>query len=95
MTEPLEELKGIKVEQVIWDELAEELAKQHTEQLSLIIIHPEVYEHLTEALDTSFFGKLKWGWKLFALSWSDWKDAMSCEDYVEEFFYYLGYSKEL
>ena len=55
-----------------------------------IVVHPDAYKYLTEATDTSFFGKLKYGWKLFMLSWSDWKDAMVSEDYVEEFFEYLG-----
>jgi hypothetical protein len=50
---------------------------------------------LTEAQDDSFFGKLRYGWRLFALSVSDWKDAMSCDDYVEEFFEYLGSCEDL
>jgi hypothetical protein len=60
-----------------------------------IVLHPDVYKYLTEATDTSFFGKLKYGWKLFMLSWSDWKDAMVSEDYVEEFFEYLGNCEDL
>lgn len=56
-----------------------------------IIIHPDAYKKLMEASDKSFLGKLKYGWRLFALSWSDWKDAMVSENYVEEFFEYLGY----
>ena len=55
-----------------------------------ILINPGVYKYFAEASDTSFLGKLKYGWRLFALSWSDWKDAMYSEDYVEEFFEYLG-----
>lgn len=55
-----------------------------------IIIHPDAYKKLMEASDKSFLGKLKYGWRLFALSWSDWKDAMVSENYVEEFFEYLG-----
>lgn len=55
-----------------------------------IIIHPDAYKKLIEASDKSFLGKLKYGWRLFALSWSDWKDAMASRDYVEEFFEYLG-----
>tara|TARA_R110000868_G_scaffold386474_1_gene654774 strand:- start:29 stop:235 length:207 start_codon:yes stop_codon:yes gene_type:complete len=61
-----------------------------TEELNAIMLHPDAYKKLTEATDTSFFGKLKYGWKLFFLSVSDWKDAMVNEDYVEEFFKYLG-----
>lgn len=60
-----------------------------------IIVHNDGYEKLTEATDNSFFGKIKYGWRLFALSVSDWKDAMMSEDYVEEFFEYLGNSGEL
>jgi hypothetical protein len=60
-----------------------------------IIVHNDAYHKLTEATDNSFFGKLKYGWKLFALSWSDWKDAMYSEDYVEEFFEYLGSCEDL
>lgn len=95
MTEPLEELNGIKVEQVIWDELVEEFTEQHTEQLSQIIIQPGFHKYFTESQDTSFFGKLRYGWRLFTLSFSDWQDTMSCEDYVEEFFDYLGNRGEL
>jgi hypothetical protein len=83
MTEPQE---------IIWDELVEELKEQHNEQMNAIIIHPDAYKKLTEATDTSFFGKIKYGWRLFMLSVSDWKDAMVSEDYVEEFFEYLGRS---
>lgn len=55
-----------------------------------IVVHNDAYQKLTEATDTSFYGKIKYGWKLFMLSWSDWKDAMTSDDYVEEFFEYLG-----
>jgi hypothetical protein len=60
-----------------------------------IIIHPDAYKKLMGASDTSFLGKLKYGWRLFALSWSDWKDVMYSEDFVEEFFEYLGNCGEL
>ena len=81
MTEPQE---------IIRDDLIKEIKEQHNEQMTAVLLHPEVYKYLTEATDTSFFGKLKYGWKLFFLSVSDWKDAMVSEDYVEEFFEYLG-----
>ena len=81
MTEPQE---------IIRDDLIKELKEQHNEQMNAVLLHPEVYKYLTEATDTSFFGKLKYGWKLFFLSVSDWKDVMVSEDYVEEFFEYLG-----
>ena len=86
MTEPQE---------IISDYLIKELKEQHNEQMNAVLIHPEVYKYLTEATDTSFFGKLKYGWKLFFLSVSDWKDAMVSEDYVEEFFEYLGSCEDL
>ena len=86
MTEPQE---------IIRDDLIKELKEQHNEQMNAVLLHPEVYKYLTEATDTSFFGKLKYGWKLFTLSVSDWKDAMSSEDYVEEFFEYLGTCEDL
>jgi hypothetical protein len=86
MTEPQE---------IIWDELVEELKEQHNEQMNAIIIHPDAYKKLTEATDTSFYGKIKYGWRLFALSVSDWKDAMVSEDYVEEFFWFLGRGVDL
>jgi hypothetical protein len=86
MTEPQE---------IIRDDLIKELKEQHNEQMNAVLLHPEVYKYLTEATDTSFFGKLKYGWKLFMLSWSDWKDAMASEDYVEEFFEYLGNCEDL
>ena len=86
MTEPQE---------IIINDFIKELKEQHNEQMNAVLIHPEVYKYLTEATDTSFFGKLKYGWKLFSLSVSDWKDAMSSEDYVEEFFEYLGNCEDL
>ena len=57
---------------------------------SYIIVHPEGYKVIKAVMDDSFFGKLRLGWRLFALSVSDWKDAMYSEDYVGEFFEYLG-----
>jgi hypothetical protein len=86
MTEPQE---------IILNDLVKELKEQHNEQMNAVLIHPEVYKYLTEATDTSFFGKLKYGWRLFALSVSDWKDAMVSEDYVEEFFWFLGRGVDL
>jgi hypothetical protein len=86
MTEPQE---------IIRNDLIKELKEQHNEQMNAVLLHPEVYKYLTEATDTSFFGKLKYGWRLFALSVSDWKDAMVSEDYVEEFFWFLGRGVDL
>jgi hypothetical protein len=86
MTEPQE---------IIRDDLIKELKEQHNEQMNAVLLHPDAYKYLTEATNTSFFGKLKYGWKLFMLSWSDWKDAMVSEDYVEEFFEYLGNCEDL
>lgn len=86
MTEPQE---------IIRDDLIKELKEQHNEQMNAVLLHPDAYKYLTEATDTSFFGKLKYGWKLFMLSWSDWEDAMVSEDYVEEFFEYLGNCEDL
>ena len=85
----------IDPQEIIRDDLVKELKEQHNEQMNAVLIHPEVYKYLTEATDTSFFGKLKYGWKLFFLSVSDWKDAMVSEDYVEEFFEYLGSCEDL
>ena len=86
MTEPQE---------IISDYLIKELKEQHNEQMNAVLLHPDAYKYLTEATDISFFGKLKYGWKLFFLSVSDWKDAMVSEDYVEEFFKYLGTCEDL
>lgn len=86
MTEP---------QQIIRDDLIAELKEQHNEQMTAVLLHPDAYKYLTEATDTSFFGKLKYGWKLFFLSVSDWKDAMMSGDYVEEFFEYLGSCEDL
>jgi hypothetical protein len=86
MTEPQE---------IIRDDLIKELKEQHNEQMNAVLLHPDAYKYLTEATNTSFFGKLKYGWKLFMLSWSDWEDAMVSEDYVEEFFEYLGNYEDL
>ena len=86
MTEPQE---------IISDYLIKELKEQHNEQMNAVLLHPDAYKYLTEATDTSFFGKLKYGWKLFFLSVSDWKDVMVSEDYVEEFFEYLGNCEDL
>jgi hypothetical protein len=86
MTEPQE---------IIRNDLIKELKEQHNEQMNAVLLHPEVYKYLTEATDNSFFGKIKYGWRLFALSVSDWKDAMVSEDYVEEFFWFLGRGVDL
>ena len=55
-----------------------------------IVIPSENYEYLMEPQDNSFFGKIKTGWKAFYWSYQDWLDAMVSEDYVKEFFDYLG-----
>jgi hypothetical protein len=96
MTEPQEIIWDELVEELIWDELVEELKEQHNEQMNAVLLHPDAYQKLTEATDTSFFGKIKYGWRLFMLSVSDWKDAMVSEDYyVEEFFWFLGRGVDL
>lgn len=82
-------------QEIISDEILKELKEQHNEQMTAVLLHPDAYKYLTEATDTSFFGKLKYGWKLFFLSVSDWKDAMMSGDYVEEFFEYLGSCEDL
>lgn len=55
-----------------------------------IIVHNDAYQKLTEATDNSFLGKLKYGWKLFYLSYQDWLETMMYDDYAKEFFEYLG-----
>jgi hypothetical protein len=47
MTEPQE---------IIRNDLIKELKEQHNEQMNAIIIHPDAYQKLTEATDTSFYG---------------------------------------
>ena len=46
----------------------------------------------TYRLDVS---KIKTGWKAFYWSYQDWLDAMVSEDYVKEFFDYLGSCADL
>lgn len=50
--------------------------EQDESSQSYIIVHPESYKVIKKVLDDSFFGKLRLGWRLFALSVSDWQDAM-------------------
>ena len=42
-----EELKGTQIHQIIWDEITEELKEQHNEQMTAVLLHPEVYKYLT------------------------------------------------
>jgi hypothetical protein len=92
----IEEAFGkVDFEKLIRDDLIKELKEQHNEQMNAVLLHPDAYQKLTEATDTSFFGKIKYGWRLFMLSVSDWKDAMVSEDYVEEFFWFLGRGVDL
>lgn len=73
------------------EDFKKELEQFKNGTLDTIVIHPDMMEYLMEQQNNSFFGKLKYGWKLFHLSYQDWMDAMYSEDYVEEFFDYLGY----
>ena len=60
-----------------------------------MVIPSENYEYLLEPQDNSFFGKIRTGWKAFYWSYQDWLDAMVSEDYVKEFFDYLGSCADL
>ena len=60
-----------------------------------MVIPSENYEYLMEPQDNSFFGKIRTGWKAFYWSYQDWLDAMVSEDYVKEFFHYLGSCADL
>ena len=60
-----------------------------------MVIPSENYEYLMEPQNNSFFGKIKTGWKAFYWSYQDWLDAMVSEDYVKEFFDYLGSCADL
>ena len=71
------------------------IKEQHNEQMNAVLLHPDAYKIFIQEQDISFFEQLKYGWKLFFLSVSDWKDAMVSEDYVEEFFKYLGTCEDL
>ena len=41
------EIKGTQIHQIIWDEITEELKEQHNEQMTAVLLHPEVYKYLT------------------------------------------------
>ena len=70
--------------------LIDEIKSFDNENYNYVVLHPDAYKTLKEATDNSFFGKLRRGFKFFHYSYQDWKDAMYSEDYVEEFFEYLG-----
>lgn len=56
-----------------------------------IFIHPDVQKRINLATDTSFLGLITYGWRLFYLSFEDWRDVMSGATFPDEFFYHLGY----
>jgi hypothetical protein len=56
-----------------------------------IAIHPDVQKRLNLATDVSFLGLIRYGWRLFYLSFEDWRDVMSGATFPDEFFYHLGY----
>ena len=70
--------------------LIDEIKSFDNVNYNYVVLHPDAYKTLKEATDNSFFVKLRRGFKFFHYSYQDWKDAMVSEDYVEEFFEYLG-----
>ena len=65
--------------------------QSNQEKHTAIFIHPEVQKRIDLATDVSFFGLITYGWRLFYLSFEDWRDAMSGATPPDEFFYHLGY----
>ena len=56
-----------------------------------IFIHPDIQKRINLATDVSFLGLIRYGWRLFYLSFEDWRDVMSGATFPDEFFYHLGY----
>lgn len=65
--------------------------RPNQEEPTAIFIHPDVQKRIDLATDVSFLGLVKYGWRLFCLSFEDWRDVMSSATPPDEFFYYLGY----
>jgi hypothetical protein len=61
------------------------------EKSAVIFIHPDVQKRIKLATDVSFFGLVTYGWRLFYLSFEDWRDVVSSATPPDEFFYHLGY----
>lgn len=61
------------------------------EKPAVIFIHPDVQKRIDLATDVSFLGLVRYGWRLFYLSFEDWRDVMSGATFPDEFFYHLGY----
>ena len=72
MTELPEELKDINLEQIIWDDIVAKIKEQHHEQLTDILIHPEVYKSMKINRKMNFLEKLEagkyWFWECL-LEW--------------------------
>lgn len=55
-----------------------------------IAVHPEVQKEIALATDVSFLGLIMYGWRLFYLSFEDWRDVISGRIDSSELFYHLG-----
>lgn len=72
MTELPEELKDINLEQIILDDIVAKIKEQHHEQLTDILIHPEVYKSMKINRKMNFIEKLDAGWYWFRECFDEW-----------------------
>ena len=82
--------EDVNLEQLIKDPINEKIKEKMDEDMKRILYENlyDLYEG--EEIDDSFFGKIKYGWRLFYLSYEDWLNLMVKEDWAEDFFWFLG-----
>jgi hypothetical protein len=78
MTEPQE---------IIRDDLIKELKEQHNEQMTAVLLHPEVYKSMKYNRPMNVFEKLQSGWYWIREIFDEWCWTMTHDD--GEFFNYL------
>jgi hypothetical protein len=67
-----------------------DLLSEYDNNFNEIVVNQIAYKIIRESMDQSFLGKLKWGYRLFLLSYEDWKNLMKNETSSKYFFDYLG-----
>ena len=84
--EELQELyKDVNLEQLIIDKIIEEYKNAYEEQLTSIIMHPEVYRVVEYYKNQNalqiFFWEIKWGFIDCSINFKNWKGHMRGEDW--------------
>jgi len=77
----------IDPQEIIRADLIKELKEQHNEQMTAVLLHPEVYKSMKYNRPMNVFEKLHSGWWWFGECFDEWCWTMTHDD--GEFFNYI------